>query len=188
MPGRKFDIKETVTIIAELFRKHGYHGTTLSNIKEASGLGKGSFYHHFPDGKEEVARKVLKEVHEWFEQNVYRPLEQPPYDPDSIQKMFDKTSEFFWKGNRVCIPGSFALYDVRDAFPEEIRHYFERWIQALTFNLRHQGIPTPKSKKLAIDAVAVIQGALVLTRALENPAVFEDSLKRTRYQLMEKLR
>jgi AcrR family transcriptional regulator len=179
MSGKKFDLKDTILVIGELFRKHGYHGTTLSYIKEASGLGKGSFYHHFPMGKEEIARKVIEEVHEWFDENVYIPLETPPFNKDSITNMFDNTSKFFHKGKRACIPGSFALYDARESFSHEIRFYFDRWIKSLSFNLQQQGVSSAESKKLAQYTVAQIQGAIILTKALDKSSVFEESLRRT---------
>jgi TetR/AcrR family transcriptional repressor of lmrAB and yxaGH operons len=45
--------------LLELFRKFGYDGVTIARISEATGLGKASLYHHFPQGKEQMAREVL---------------------------------------------------------------------------------------------------------------------------------
>ncbi|TGQ06111.1 helix-turn-helix domain-containing protein, partial [Mesorhizobium sp. M00.F.Ca.ET.217.01.1.1] len=44
------------SIIGEVFREHGYEGASLALIGAATGLGKGSLYHFFPGGKEEMAR------------------------------------------------------------------------------------------------------------------------------------
>lgn len=38
-----------------LFQTRGYHGVALSDILDATGLPKGSLYHHFPGGKQELA-------------------------------------------------------------------------------------------------------------------------------------
>ncbi|AMS30055.1 MAG TPA: hypothetical protein DIU09_07810 [Hyphomonadaceae bacterium] len=38
-----------------LFQAKGYHGVAISDILEATDLPKGSLYHHFPGGKEELA-------------------------------------------------------------------------------------------------------------------------------------
>jgi TetR/AcrR family transcriptional repressor of lmrAB and yxaGH operons len=38
-----------------LFRQRGYDGVGLTEILEVSGAPKGSFYHHFPEGKEQLA-------------------------------------------------------------------------------------------------------------------------------------
>lgn len=46
---------------AELFDRHGYHSTTVDDIADAAGLGKGTIYHYFA-GKD----RILAEIHESF--------------------------------------------------------------------------------------------------------------------------
>ena len=43
----------------ELFRRHGYNGTTLSQISAASDATIGSIYHFFPGGKEALGVAVV---------------------------------------------------------------------------------------------------------------------------------
>ncbi len=62
MPRRILDRSDAVPLLAELFREHGFAGASLSEITRRTGLGKGSLYHIFPDGKEEMARAVLEDV------------------------------------------------------------------------------------------------------------------------------
>ena len=38
-----------------LFQAKGFHGVSISDILDATALPKGSLYHHFPGGKEELA-------------------------------------------------------------------------------------------------------------------------------------
>jgi TetR/AcrR family transcriptional repressor of lmrAB and yxaGH operons len=44
-----------VAAALSLFQAKGYHGVAISDILEATELPKGSLYHHFPGGKEELA-------------------------------------------------------------------------------------------------------------------------------------
>jgi len=44
----------------ELFRVHGYNGTSLSQISKASDATMGSIYHFFPGGKEELTVAVIE--------------------------------------------------------------------------------------------------------------------------------
>jgi AcrR family transcriptional regulator len=60
--------------LGEVFRAHGYEGASLTLITEATGLGKGSLYHLFPGGKEQMAAEVLADIDGWFELNIYAPL------------------------------------------------------------------------------------------------------------------
>jgi TetR/AcrR family transcriptional repressor of lmrAB and yxaGH operons len=45
---------------ARLFRQRGYDGVGLTEILEAADAPKGSFYHHFPDGKEQLGAAAVR--------------------------------------------------------------------------------------------------------------------------------
>jgi AcrR family transcriptional regulator len=62
---------DVIPLIAGVFRDLGYEGTSLSQITERSGVGKGSLYHFFPGGKEEMASAVLADVDAWFEARIF---------------------------------------------------------------------------------------------------------------------
>jgi len=46
--------------LAEIFRTEGYDGASMSQISEATGLLRGSLYHHFPKGKEDMAKAAME--------------------------------------------------------------------------------------------------------------------------------
>ncbi len=174
---------DVIPKLAEVFRTHGFEGTSLSLISEATGLGKGSLYNFFPGGKEEMAREVLAHVDAWFTQHIYAPLSRPE-DPDrAIAAMFDAVDEYFRAGGRVCLVGAMALDATRDIFAEKIRAYFTGWIDALSTALRRCGESRARAHLLAEQCVLEIQGALVLTRALGDKAVFARALKQSRQRL-----
>src|ERR1700752_4170258 len=109
--------------MAEVFREHGFEGASIALISERTGLGKGSLYHFFPGGKEEMAAKVLSEIEAWFTTMVFAPLQWDP-DPDAaIDQMFRAVSEYFDSGRRVCLVGAFALASSRDRFGKQVRSY-----------------------------------------------------------------
>lgn len=45
---------------ADVFARKGYYGTGLQEILAACAIPKGSFYHYFPGGKEELAVDVVR--------------------------------------------------------------------------------------------------------------------------------
>ncbi len=188
MSRSKFDYKETIEKLSELFREHGYHGTTFSFIQNTSGLGKGSLYHHFTNGKEDIARAVLASVQDWFEENVYIPLESPDSAVNDLDHMYTATIRFFHEGNRVCVPGSFALHDARDMFPAEIENYFMRWINTLSKFLIRHGIPSREAKETAMETVALVQGGLIMGRALKEPQVFKSLLNKNKKQIKKRIK
>jgi AcrR family transcriptional regulator len=176
------DRGQIVAKLAEVFRDHGFEGASLSVITERTGLGKGSLYNFFPGGKEEMAQAVIDEVDRWFEANVFTPLRS--LDPGSgIARMLTQTSEYSESGRRACVLGLFALGDTRDRFAEPVRAYFARWTEALTSALSRAGRLPHVAAELAEYAVSTLQGALVLSRALNDPSVYGRACRRVQRTL-----
>ncbi|MBB4237457.1 TetR family transcriptional regulator [Rhizobium esperanzae] len=171
-----YERADIVPLLAEIFREFGYEGTSLSRITERTGIGKGSLYHFFPGGKEEMAAAVLADVDSWFEQTIYQPLRTG--DPrQAIATMWTDVSDYFRSGRRICLVGAFALDETRERFSTAIGDYFIRWVGALRSALTRAGCPEEEAQTLAEEGVAGIQGALVLSRALDDTAVFARSLQ-----------
>ncbi len=164
--------------LIEVFREHGYEGASLSLIGARTGLGKGSLYHFFPGGKEEMAASVLAEIDAWFEHRVFAPLRGDPDPEAAIAAMFQATDLYFRSGARMCLIGIFALCDARDRFAGAIHGYFATWTQTLAEAMVRSGRNPGEARDIAEDIVGGIQGALVLARAVNDPGVFARALRR----------
>ena len=167
-----------VAQIAEIFREGGYEGASLSRITEVTGLGKGSLYHFFPAGKEEMAAAVLLHIDDWFVTHIFQALEQENAR-DALAAMWREVDDYFRSGRRICLVGSFAMDGTRDRFADAIGGSFSRWITALRRALQRLGLDSAAAV-LAEDVVSGIQGALVLSRALNDSGFFTRSLQRLR--------
>ena len=49
-----------VRAAATLFRRNGFAATGINEIAEVSGAPKGSLYHYFPDGKDQIAEAAIR--------------------------------------------------------------------------------------------------------------------------------
>ncbi|MBZ9849056.1 TetR/AcrR family transcriptional regulator [Mesorhizobium sp. CA14] len=177
------DHDQLLAIVAEVFREHGYEGASLALIGEATGLGKGSLYHFFPGGKEEMARAVIAHIDGWFEDNVFAPLRDGADPSAGIEQMLAVTDSYFRSGRRVCLIGAFALDDSRNLFAGQISNYFGRWITHLADALVRGRHRPAEAMELAEETVAAIQGALTLARAADDAGVFSRMLRRLRMRL-----
>lgn len=172
--------QDVIPTLGEIFREHGFSGTSLSEITHRTGLGKGSLYHFFPHGKQEMAEAVLDDVAAWFETNVFSPLRQNKDPNRGIEQMFASVDHYFYSGRRICLVGAFALDNTRDQFAARVNAYFVVWTKALIVALKRNGFGSTEARENAEDIVAGIQGALVLARSQDNPKVFTRILKRLR--------
>ncbi|WP_337269144.1 TetR/AcrR family transcriptional regulator [Oryzifoliimicrobium ureilyticus] len=175
---------DVIAPLAEVFREHGFEGASLAIIGKATGLGKGSLYHFFPNGKEEMMQAVLSEIHQWFEDAVYAPLRAGQDANSAINDTLDAVTVYFKSGGRVCLVGALAVSNTRDRFSLAVREYFVQWVEALQSALVRQGRATSEALSLSEDAVLSIQGAIILSRALNDPAVFTRAIDQLRYRLV----
>lgn len=175
---------EILPLLGEVFRAHGYEGTTLALITEATGLGKGSLYHFFPGGKEQMASEVLAEIDAWFDAHVFAPLLKGGDPRRATADMLVSVDAYFRSGRRVCLIGVVALGASRDFFAQQVHSYFKRWGDALAIALRRAGDTPASARRKSEDALLVIQGALVLARALDDPKVFSRAMADLKNRLL----
>lgn len=110
---------DVVPHLAEIFREFGFEGASLARIAARTGLGKGSLYHFFPGGKEEMAAAVLAHVDHWFETEIFSSLARDG-GALAIAAMCDAVAAYFRSGRRVCLVGVFALDDA-EVFAQAMR-------------------------------------------------------------------
>src|SRR5690349_23709876 len=65
---------------ALLFREHGYSGTGFRDVIEHSGAPRGSIYHHFPGGKEQLAAETVT----WAASVIERRMERATRSGDPV--------------------------------------------------------------------------------------------------------
>jgi TetR/AcrR family transcriptional repressor of lmrAB and yxaGH operons len=175
---------ELLPLLGEVFRAHGYEGATLALITEATGLGKGSLYHFFPGGKQQMAAAVLDEIDRWFEVNIFAPLRDSDDPGRAIAAMLSGVDDYFRSGHRVCLVGVIALGASRDSFAAQVHDYFARWHDALAAVLGRSGLSAGVARQRAEDALLTIQGALLLARARDDAEIFRRAVAELKARLL----
>lgn len=172
MPQAAFSREQLVERLAQVFRRHGYEGASMTRIAAATGLGRASLYHHFPLGKEQMAEMVIEATRVWFEEKVFVPLEgnQPPRQ--RLSAMLAVLSDYYDCGRMAGMPLVTAVCEDRDRFAESIRSFYARWIATMTQLLTDAGLARDIAARRAHDGVERIEGAVVVVRATSNAHVF----------------
>ena len=160
-----------------VIRREGYDGASLARLSKATGLGKGSLYHHFPDGKDDMVAAVLAHLETVVETHIIAPLETEEPPLTRLRNMLAAVEAFYRGGRESCLLASLGIGESARPFHPRVKRIFKRWIAALAATLRAGGVPRPASRTRAEDALARIEGALVLARALSEPALFARTLR-----------
>jgi len=169
--------EKVVAVLAEVFRKYGYEGATLSRISEATNLSRASLYHYFPQGKQQMALAVLNYANELFQDTVLSALRQKDEPHERLLNMIRGLRDFYRCGENACLLGTFALGGARDLFDSHISTAFERWINEIAEVLVEAGSEPACVRQKAENIVVQTQGALVLARAFDDSAYFERTVQ-----------
>lgn len=161
----------------QTFREHGYEGASLSRISKLTGLGKASLYHHFPGGKEDMGMAVLESVGVWFNENVRRPLAESGPPKARLRRMTDALEEFYAGGRKPCLLELFAVGEARSSFGSALAQTSRQWQAAMAEVLVEAGFDQEVANQRALDALIQIQGALVVSRAMEDPTPFQRTMR-----------
>jgi AcrR family transcriptional regulator len=164
---------------ALLVRERGARATSIDAVLEHSGAPRGSVYHHFPGGREQLLREATDYAGEYVARRLERTAAEDPLG--AIDLLFDEyranlIATDFRAGCpivAVAIESGEDGPDLRDA----VVGVFDRWRRILARGFSARGIDTARSNELALQAVAGFEGALVLSRAYRDPGPL-DSLRR----------
>lgn len=160
-----------VEAAARLFRSRGYHGVGIAEILAEAQAPKGSLYHHFPDGKPDLALAAA----DWASAGMLRIVDDS-FQPaaswrDGATTLCFKLAKFFdisgrWDG---C-PITTVLYDGPDNedFRRRAADIFAAWTAAIAAHAERLGQTPAQATALAETLLLSIQGAWVLARARRN--------------------
>ena len=171
------------------FRSRGYAATTVEDLCRAAGVGKGSFFHHFPS-KEALA---LEAVNHWnamtgalFAQAPYH----APADPrDRVLAYVDFRAALLQGelADFTCLLGTIVqeTYDSHPALRDACRAGIETHASTLVRDIaaakaRHAPAADWTPESLALFTQAALQGAFILAKAQGGAPAASDAVSHLR--------
>ncbi len=184
MPKTTGSKGKTLAAAAKLFRRQGFHGTTLHDILAASGSPRGSLYFHFPKGKQEIGEAALTLAGE----AVRRAIAQVADSSESAEIFVtrvargmaaDLEKSGFAEG---CPIATTALETSAqsEVLAAATRGAFQKWEGEIARGLQRFGMKPDKAELTATTVLSQLEGALLLARtyrSLEPMLRAEEALK-----------
>lgn len=163
---------------ALLFRRQGYAATGVNQILESADVKAGSLYHHFPDGKQQLAAAVVDVVGGDIERRLRSFLGSDLAVADIIDAWIDLMSVGLSSDRRdgcpvepIATESVNASAQVRDASARA----FGGWCSAVADRLRSDGWPADDAQQTALAVIALLEGALILSRIAGDAAALNAS-------------
>jgi AcrR family transcriptional regulator len=157
-------IRATITLLSE----RGYAGTSFGDVMAASGAPRGSIYHHFPGGKQQLVAEAVARYAEGMA-NRLRAAVQRGRSRDAVGLFIDAVRS----GLRASdfAQGCAIAAVVLDLTPSESvlldlsAQAFASWREVLQTAFERDGVEPDRARRLAAFVVCAVEGALVLARA-----------------------
>jgi len=167
-----------------LLLRHGYHDLGISALLEATGIPKGSFYHHFAS-KEDFGLQVIdlymKDVHAGLD-HCLSDTTRPPLA--RVRRFFEMSEQKYrGEGYLGCLLGGLGqeLSGVSETFRRKVEDCFgtiaRRIASCLEEALREGALPKgTDAHRTAELLVNCWEGAALRTRLRRNPAPLHEML------------
>jgi TetR/AcrR family transcriptional repressor of lmrAB and yxaGH operons len=161
-----------------LFRRHGYHGVGVSEILTQSGLSKGSLYHFFPEGKQELGIAVVQDLTERV-LAIFEESRSPTTElllrrvGGRISRWMQRTGDGTLAMLASFVVESYGLPGLRHA----VRTAYEQLEQWLRGRLQADGFDKATALERAQLAIALFEGGGMLSQAHGQPQVFARAIE-----------
>ena len=159
---------------ANLFRTRGYHGVGLADLLADANAPKGSLYHHFPNGKSDLAVAAAT----WASDEMLR-LIAVSFDgaetfEDGAKTLCFKLAKLFdMTGQWDACPIAATLFEGPDnsEFRNHAQHIYDGWIAEVHDHAARLGLAETDAQRKAEHLFILIQGGWLLARARRSSGV-----------------
>jgi TetR/AcrR family transcriptional regulator, lmrAB and yxaGH operons repressor len=159
-----------------LLAKHGLEGTSFTEVLAASGAPRGSIYHHFPGGKNQLIAAAI-EVAGTRAVALLRSFDgrSPAEIVDGFFAMWRAVLERsqFSAGCSVLAVTVAGSQGDSDGLLRAAGQVFRSWQDALTTVLAAAGVPAGSAEPFATLLIAASEGAVALSRAEQSYGSFD---------------
>jgi len=162
---------------ARLVRERGYSGTSLNDILAASGAPRGSLYHHFPGGKDELIAEVTLASIEQVTSALTTVMQEENSPSQAVRRIFAATADVLRDSDFASgCPVAPIVLDGTSEIPELARisrEAFSTWVGIIADGFERAGIPPKRAHSLAMLVESTIEGLMVIARATADARPFE---------------
>jgi AcrR family transcriptional regulator len=168
-----------------LIRERGARATSIDDVLEHSGAPRGSVYHHFPGGREQLLRAATDFASEYIARRLERVSGDGPLA--AIEALYDWYRECLIESDfrAGCPVVAVAVESPREGpdLSDSARSAFERWRRVLASEMEAAGIDAFRADELGMLVLAAFEGALILSRTYRDL----DPLDSVRRELRERV-
>ncbi len=152
----------------ELMRRQGYTASGVSEIARRGRAPMGSFYHHFPGGKEQLAAAALDRGASEYAALIERAIQGDGPLTKQLARIATLTADSLERTSFElgCPVATTALETVSTSsvLQDRAARAFESWQDLIIQHCVNAGVPQSKAAELAMTVIALIEGSELMSR------------------------
>ena len=175
-PRHAVPTRDRIVLAAtRLFQQRGYHAVTTAEILGEARAPRGSMYHHFPLGKEQIAIAAVARIRG----DVMALLRKLQADgsslEDTIRTMTDGMARWLrasaWREGTMLASAAIGAVPDLPKLHAAIRDALDEWRDHLTGRLVADGWSKPGARTMSQTILAGIEGAMILARIEQDERI-----------------
>jgi AcrR family transcriptional regulator len=154
-----------VVSTALLVRERGARATSIDDVLVHSGAPRGSVYHHFPGGRQQLLREAIDYAGEFVAARIERAKGALDLLDILLHDYREQLVDSDFRAGCPVVAVAIEAGDPKSGLQERAGAAFARWEEVLTDRLVNDGVSAERAGELAVLVIASIEGALVMARA-----------------------
>ena len=155
-----------IEVATNLFQQKGYKSVGLTEILKTCNISKGSLYHHFPNGKEELLIVCLQSLEEMITEDIEDIFDRYATTEEAAKAMIEKLIMNFEIEGMIKGYTFSSIVSEMASLNEPVRQacgaLYQKIHDIYYSNLAKDGFSTERAHSLALMMTASIEGAMML--------------------------
>ena len=168
------DVREKMVLGAmRLLATNGLEGVSFSTVLESTGAPRGSIYHHFPEGKNQLIELAVERAGQYLLAAMETPARTGAVEV--VEHFFDIWRKVLHGSDfqAGCAVLAVTVATREPSLLRRARDVFRAWQDRLTQQLAKGGLKPGHAKMMATVMITSVEGAMVLSRATRSSEPFE---------------
>ncbi len=159
-----------VASAALLIRERGAHPTAIADVLEHSGAPRGSAYHYFPGGRNQLLCEAVDSAADYVADRMARATSGIDMLDGMVRFYRRNLVETDYRAGCPVLAVAVEAGEPGAGSPmlDHAATAFDRWNGLIAARLVADGIPAKRAKELAVLTTAALEGGIVLARAARD--------------------
>lgn len=176
------DTRENMILAAvRLLQERGPTASGVADIVAEAGAPRGSIYHHFPGGKDEILIEAVARARE----SGLLAIAAADAQAASAENFIERVARIFraapeaasWQSGcpvaATAVEGDHQSAAVR----ETVAKTFDVWVDAISQGLTRKGLEAEAAQDLGYAVIAAVEGAILTSRASGHSAPYDATMR-----------